>query len=269
MSLVKNAEIEAYARQGVSCLRDVFDARWTNDLGVAIQRCMDAPGPMAADFNTEPGDRRFFGDMFMSQSDPVFRRAALDSPAAQIAATIMAAGRVHFFYDQAFVKEPGAAKRTPWHQDMPYWPVAGRQITTVWIALDPVTYDSGAVEFISGSHLGDTIYRPVPFGAPNAINKDYENSAYAPVPDIEANRDAYEILSFEMMPGDCLLFDGRIVHGAPGNISKIRRRGLTLRYLGDDVRYDPRPGTFPLPRDPGLEPGAEMECDLFPLAWPT
>ena len=36
---------------------------------------------------------------------------------------MMASGSVDFFYDQLFVKEPGTAHPTPWHQDQPYWPV--------------------------------------------------------------------------------------------------------------------------------------------------
>ena len=56
-----------------------------------------------------------------------------------------------------------------------------------------------------------------------------------------------------------------IVHGAPGNDTPgARRRGLSLRYTGDDARYDPRPGTFQFPHKPDLAAGAPMTCDLFP-----
>jgi ectoine hydroxylase-related dioxygenase (phytanoyl-CoA dioxygenase family) len=52
-----------------------------------------------------------------------------------------------------------------------------------------------------------------------------------------------------MALGDCLVFHAMIVHGAPGNdTAGARRRGLSLRYTGDDARYDPRPGTHvPVP----------------------
>jgi len=60
------------------------------------------------------------------------------------------------------------------------------------------------------------------------------------------------------------------VHGAPGNDTPgARRRGLSLRYTGDDARYDPRPGTFQFPHRPDLAAGARMTCDLFPRVWPT
>lgn len=65
-----------------------------------------------------------------------------------------------------------------------------------------------------------------------------------------------------------------IVHGAPGNQTGgndtpgNRRRGLSLRYTGDDARYDPRPGTFQFPYTPDLAAGAPMACTLFPKVWP-
>ena len=72
-----------------------------------------------------------------------------------------------------------------------------------------------------------------------------------------------------MEPGDCLVFHAMIVHGAPGNATPgARRRGLSLRYTGDDARYDPRPGTFQFPHTPDLTAGAPMTCDLFPRVWP-
>jgi ectoine hydroxylase-related dioxygenase (phytanoyl-CoA dioxygenase family) len=55
---------------------------------------------------------------------------------------------VNIFYDQLLIKEPGTVKRTPWHHDMPSWPLAGWQVCTIWLALDPVTEESGAVEYV-------------------------------------------------------------------------------------------------------------------------
>ena len=89
------------------------------------------------------------------------------------------------------------------------------------------------------------------------------------IPDIDADRTRYDIKWWTMAPGDCLVFHAMIVHGAQGNNTTCaRRRGLSLRYTGDDARYDPRPGTFQFPHKPDLAAGAAMTCDLFPRAWP-
>ena len=51
-------------------------------------------------------------------------------------------------------------------------------------------------------------------------------------------RDKYEIISFDMNPGDILAFHALVVHGSSGNFSKDRRRrGYAVRYTGKEVFY--------------------------------
>ena len=65
------------------------------------------------------------------------------------------------------------------------------------------------------------------------------------VPDIDSNIENYEIISWDLIPGDVVIHHPLILHGSSGNkSSNIRRRGLALRYIGDDVAWDDRPGTF-------------------------
>ena len=74
---------------------------------------------------------------------------------------------------------------------------------------------------------------------------DYEREGEAldAMPDIDANREDYEIASFEMAPGDAIAFHFLTVHGAPGNASvTARRRAFAHRWVGDDIRFKVRPG---------------------------
>ena len=65
-----------------------------------------------------------------------------------------------------------------------------------------------------------------------------------------------------------MLFDFRTVHGARGNLSTSRRRVLSLRWLGEDVRYAERPGkTSPYPNH-GMQHGQRLRPDWFPQIWP-
>lgn len=142
-------------------------------------------------------------------------------------------------------------------------------MTSVWIALDRVDRSNGAVEFIAGSHRWNIRYRPTAFRKGNVNDRRYQDSPLPEIPDIEAERGKHDIKWWEMAAGDCLVFHAMIVHGAPGNLTPgARRRGLALRYAGDDARYDPRPGTFEMVREPDLPAGAKMTCDLFPHVWP-
>jgi len=175
----------------------------------------------------------------------------------------MGAGKVNLIFDQVLVKEPGSTTPTLWHQDAPYWPVAGDQIATLWLALDPVTAETGAVEYVKASHRWGQRFRAVSFSPQESYKEDLP-----PIPDIAAERDRYDLVSFEMAPGDCTLHHGLTVHGAPGNSSSnVRRRAYLTRWAGDDVTYNPRPNLQRMLRDPGIAPGAALDCDLFPRVW--
>ena len=86
--------------------------------------------------------------------------------------------------------------------------------------------------------------------------------------DIEANRDDYDIVWFDLEPGDCTVHHALTVHGAPGNASNsFRRRAYVTRWTGDDVTYNPRPNLMKILRDPGIAAGDPLDCDLFPVIW--
>ncbi len=251
-----------YERDGVVCVRAAFSPAWLTFLTDAAEEAMASPGPQAEEYVTGGGSGRFFGDVELSLRLPKFRRFAVESPAGEIAGRIMGASRVNFFYDQLLIKEPGTSERTPWHQDQPYWAVSGYQICSVWLPLDPIS-EEVSVEYICGSHRWPE-FSPYHFvdGSP------YAGTDLPPLPDIEANRYQYKISSFAMQPGDCLVFQAMIVHGAPGNTGRNRRRALTTRWTGDDARYCQRPGEVAIPtQDPGLGHGDRLDSERFPLVW--
>ena len=260
--IVTAAARAAYQRDGIVCLRGAVSRAWLDFLAVAIEHAMANPGPHAEEYAAGAGAGRFFGDIELAQRWPAFRRFALESPAAEIAARMMGASRVNFFYDQLLVKEPGTAARTPWHQDQPYWAVSGRQVCSVWLALDPVPKEV-SVEYVCASHRWPE-YSPYHF----ADGTPYADTGLPPLPDIEARRAEFRIARFAMQPGDCLVFQAMIVHGAPGNAGRQRRRALATRWAGDDARFCRRPGEVAIPTaDPGLAHGARLDCERFPVAW--
>ena len=251
-----------YERDGVVYLKQMFDTDWLDFLDEAVEDAMAHPGPYAEEYADEDGSGRFFGDLELVERRSDFRRFAMASPVAEIAGRIMDASKANFFYDQLLVKEPGTAERTPWHQDQPYWAVSGRQVCSVWLPLDPVEQQVG-VEYVCGSHRWEA-YSPYHFmdGSP------YEGTGLPSLPDIEADRDQHHIASFAMAPGDCLVFQAMIVHGAPGNRSRYRRRALATRWAGDDARYDVRAGEVSIPTaDPGLQHGDVLDSERFPVVW--
>ena len=263
-------DVQAYARDGVACLRGLVDAPMVARLGAAVDRAMAKPAKRAIEFNAPGETGRFFGDMFMWQRDPDFRAAFFETKCAAAAGIAMDATRVHLFYDQIFAKEPGTPRQTPWHQDFSYWPATGDQFCTVYVALDAIDAETGAVEYVAGSHLWGEDFRPAPFRAGGEDAQRYTDSARAPGPDIERLRATLDIRRFALQPGDATLFHGRLMHGAPGNSSPTRRRRtLALRFAGDDVRWREGVSTFKTLRKAGLKTGETLDArpDLFPVLW--
>lgn len=253
----------AYEDDGVVCLRGLFGEDWLALLREGTAQAMQAPGPNADDF-TKPGEPgRYFGDLDLWRRLEPFRRFVYESPAARIAGAVMGASRVNFFYDQLLVKEPGTREKTPWHQDQPYWAISGRQVCSIWLPLDPVARDV-CVEYVAGSHRWGAAYNPKHF----ADGSPYRDTGLEELPDIDAARDRHRILTWDLEPGDCLVFQAMIVHGAPGNAGTNRRRALATRWAGDDARYAPRAGETAIPTsDPGLAPGSLLDSPSFPLIW--
>ncbi|MEM8650335.1 MAG: phytanoyl-CoA dioxygenase family protein [Pseudomonadota bacterium] len=253
-------EIKTYHEDGIVCLRQFFDLESVEMLRNVVDRDMINPGPMALDV-TRDGKGKFFGNTFVWKHYEELDDFIHNSPAGDIVAGILQSSKVNLIFDQFLVKEPGTTTPTLWHHDQTYWPIAGDQVCTMWLALDPVTKENGAVEYVCGSHRWGQRFKAVSFKDDNLYKEDLP-----PVPDIDAMRDQYKIVQFELEPGDCTLHHGLTVHGAPGNssLSQIRRAYVT-RWGGDDVTYYPRPNLQPMLYDPEIPEGGPIDCSLFPV----
>ena len=259
---IDDRQLSAYEKDGVICLRGAFDSGWIELLRRASDDAMANPGPNAELYGDQD-TRGFFGDLDIWTRNPDFRSFVLNSPAAEIAASVMQSSKATFFYDQLLVKEPGTQERTPWHQDQPYWAVKGRQICSVWLSMDPVPEEI-SLEFVRGSHHWGE-FNPQHFDD----HTPYEGTGLPTLPDIESDRLSYDIARFELGPGDCLIFQAMIAHGAPGNWSTTdRRRGYSTRWLGDDARFCERSGEVAIPTFPTeFNDGDAFSGEMFPTVY--
>ncbi|MDP6707197.1 MAG: phytanoyl-CoA dioxygenase family protein [Alphaproteobacteria bacterium] len=265
---VSEAEVAAFRRDGVVCLRQAFDREWIAALVEAVERDKAAPGPMVRHNTPDGVTGEFFVDFQLWRRWPECRRFVEESPAAAIAARLLGASEVVFYHDHLLVKEPNTPLPTPWHHDQPYYPVDGRMVGSIWLPLDPVDRAT-SLEFVAGSHRWGRWFRPRYFNADGTALVPGDDGMEE-APDVEAGRDEYEILGWEMVPGDCLFFHALTLHGAAGNASSTRRRrAYATRWLGEDARYAERPGRVSPPIEGhGLKAGDPMACELFPVVWP-
>ncbi|MBL8664229.1 MAG: phytanoyl-CoA dioxygenase family protein [Candidatus Odyssella sp.] len=265
---IADRDIRAYETDGVVCLRGLFGRDWIDRMYAATDRVI-ATGKGQVREGTKPGEPgRFYANIFMATWDAAFREFALRSPAAEIAARLLRQKRVNFFYDQLFVKEPNTQAPTFWHQDLPYWPFRGGDIVSIWVALTDVSVETSGLEYAAGSHRWGKWYR--------AITPDQDPARMdmsAPVcPDFSDPRNRtgdVRILSWDMKAGDCICHHPLTVHGSGGNRSKTQRRlALSVRYMGADAIWDPRPQAVKLPGNPQFPAGKRPEDEaMFPTAW--
>ena len=255
-SLVSKDEIAAFERDGAVLLRGVIDDTWRECLRAAVARELDR-------------SEEFFKRRLLWMSDPDFARFCKDSPAPRIAAELLGTSKVNLFMDQLFAKAPGTGARTGWHNDLPYWPLKGWQVLTTWVALDPITKENGALEFIRGSHKWNKRFQPFQpdFHGGAVQGKGAEGETYDPLPDFEAERDRHDIVSWDMQPGDVFAFHSMTVHGAAGNTSADRwRRAYAVRFAGEDVRYY-EPATNEWLYNPALKPGDVLDSEMYPVVY--
>lgn len=100
--------------------------------------------------------------------------------------------------------------------------------------------------------------------------KWFPEGRLAELSDIEADRDAYEIVGWELEPGDAVFFNMLTLHCAGGVERPSRRRVLSLRFVGDDVTHAPRAWKTS-PEFAGLvdelPAGMALDHPLFPVVW--
>ncbi len=255
-------QIADFQRDGAIVVRGVLKD-WVDVMAEGVAQNMANPSEYASENQVSEG--RFFDDYCNWTRLPAFENLVRNSPAAALAAQAMQSRTAQFFHDHVLVKEPGTPKPTPWHQDAPYYFVEGGQTVSIWAPLDPV--EQASLRFVAGSHKWEKMVRPVSWADDSDF---YETGDWTPVPDPDADPDQMRVLEWAMEPGDVLLFDFRTVHGARGNASAMRRRAVSLRWVGDDARYVARPGRTS-PPFPGHEmtAGQRLREDWFPVIYPA
>ena len=258
------AELRAFEDDGAICARGLLDPATIEGLQVALEDALQKLHVIKVNLPSE--DDGFSGDVFTWKLHDGFRDFALFSALPTLAQQILGTDTVNFFYEQFFVKRAGCPIETPWHQDIPFWPVEGSQIVSFWITLDPVSRASSGLEFVRGSHRWSTRYKAV------APKRDgyLADTDLPEAPDYSRLRDDYDVIGWDMNPGDVIIFGPTVMHGSAGNASNLHdRRAVAFRYAGRDVRYAPRHATMPLLWEHGLEPGDALTGSLFPRVWPN
>ncbi len=273
--MITEEETKTFARDGVVFLQQAFSQKWVDVLCEAIEENIRNPSVRGRYWDRDKEGRSCFYDSQSWQAISGYKDFALNSPCGEIAGRLMGSSRTNFFFDAVFVRTPGAQFRTPWHQDEPYWSVEGLDTCSIWMPLVSVE-KSSALEFVRGSHLWRQKYQQPNFAALTHDDRDqvhYNKEESIAFPDVENNRDNFNILSWDMKPGDCVAFNARIIHGGSGNLGPDRDlKVFNTQWLGDDVRVKFRqegmdPDHSEIMTRYGLKPGDRPQAEIYPLVW--
>jgi ectoine hydroxylase-related dioxygenase (phytanoyl-CoA dioxygenase family) len=278
-------EVATFWRDGVVCLRAVMPDDWLERMAGPVEEALAHPAMtdlsamgaglasaagatllVDADTAARPGRGHFKAGTDHYLDIPEFREFALASPLGEIVARLLRSNQVQLYEDSVLVKEPGTAERTAFHQDLAYFHLDGTQICTTWVPLDPVTSDTGAVQFVVGSHRRPNRYKPNFFVTAMSM-PDTEGEE---VPDyaVEGIDDA-PVISFDTEPGDITVHHARTIHGAfPNTSSQQRRRAISVRYAGDDAIFTIKRGAPQKPHHASLVEGQPLDPEVCPIAWP-
>jgi hypothetical protein len=226
--------VEQYQRDGAVCVRQLFRPHEIDALraGIDLNLANLSPRAIIASAADDPG--RFVEDFCNWQVNAHYHRFIFGSALAD--------------------------------QDQPYYNIEGRQNVSFWIPVDPVSRES-TLELVAGSHLGPWL---MPRSFMDAEARWFPEGTLADLPDIDAAREKFPILGWDLQPGDAVCFHMLMLHGARGVSGSQRRRVFSVRFLGDDIRHTPRRWKTS-PDFPGLASelpvGAPMNHPLFPMLW--
>jgi ectoine hydroxylase-related dioxygenase (phytanoyl-CoA dioxygenase family) len=286
-------EIATFHRDGAILVKGVLSSEWVDLVREGTDAAIEQPDVMSENLGT------LRVDQFPAAKSAALRRIVEESPVAEIVGRALRSP-VRFYMDQLFYKPKGHFLPTPWHQDTCYYNLGGEDLVRAWVSPDPVPRNV-SLEVVRGSHLWNVTYSPLAGRDPEADAnaramlesaradepmlgvESYEDWNYfsgvkdkslPTVPDIEANRDSYDILGWDYEPGDVILFHGHILHGACGDVvSPNPRRAHASLWAGSDVHYLHRVGqVIPDPRalyehKPKTGQPLSDFPDVFPVVW--
>lgn len=261
-------QIEAFGRDGAIVVRGLIDmetiGRLRNEFDLLKSEAQDISSYYSA--GSAPGRTLLREGNWRVSA--LFRDIIFRSGIAEAAALAMRSGAVRLYEDLLIYKAAGSGQSTPWHQDAPQWPVSGHQLASVWLSLEPVTAQTGALRFVRGSHKGPVYIPYLPEDRREALAADMRFFDGGPVPDIDAAPERYPVISFDTEPGDVVIFSTRTLHAAFGSDPDRPRRTFTIRFLGDDVRWQPKQSVFhDWLGSIALKEGDPISGERFPVAW--
>lgn len=249
---ISPAEVAAFQRDGAILLRKVLNHGEIELLRQGVEEANARPSERYSRVQSSDGRGETLVDQFPSLASPSLRALVEGGRIAAIAARMMGTASAQLVLDQLFYKQAGRIVPTPWHQDTPFLCVRGDEMARVWLTCDPSPADL-SVQVVRGSHRWNVVYDTRSQADSDVMTSEeggdftYQgigDSHMPPAPDIERWRDSFDILTFDVEPGDAVVFHGNVLHGAAGRENHASpRRAYATMWGGPDLRCHRRGGS--------------------------
>ena len=165
-----------FLRDGVVCLRGIVSPEWIELARAGLRQRRDGL---------------------------LLQHLVSESGASEIAGQLTVNRRLGWTCDELlFDKDVSAATAAHWHQDVSCGLADSHRIVHLWMPVDHMPRET-APEVVRGSHLWKTGYR---------IAGQSGEAPAIDLPDIESNRGAFDIVGYEVAPGDVVAFNHRSLH---------------------------------------------------------
>lgn len=281
---INDDQISQYQRDGAVLLRNALGREEMELLEQGLEESHSNPGKRFSRARGPGGEGETFLETFPCLQSPSLKKLLDIGRIPEIAARMMRAPSAQLILDQVFYKEKGFINPTPWHQDTPYLRVRGDEMVRVWVTCDFSPREL-TLQIVRGSHRWNVIYDPrLPESEAELIKKTGEGKMLSMsgekmgtrplVPEVEKYRDSFDILSWDVNPGDALVFNGNMLHAAGGvSDHPTPRRAYASMWGGPDLRYIvSAEGAIPTLADVNgfsVPDGARVGDyrDAFPVGW--
>lgn len=197
-----------------------------------VDRVLPTPGP---NFRNERGLR---DDASCRHRDtPAIARLVTDRRLLEPVLEVLGSP-VQLFLSRIWTKPPEhepplgySTADVPWHQDNTHFPIEPKVSLNAWLAVTAAVPANGGLEVVPGSHRE---LHPVHLPAGETFART-----------IAAGLEGTTPVRIDLRPGQCFLFDGRLLHSSGPNRSDAIRIGIQFNFtpIGVRVRADyPYPG---------------------------
>lgn len=219
-----------YERDGVVRLQEFFPAETLQEIRAALERYMRDELPSNPDdARTMEADGRTVRNLWrLEQHSEFFGELARRKDITSLMGKLVN-GEPELAAVETFNKPARVGSGVPYHQDNAYFCRTPADMLTLWIAIDPVTVENGAVCFIKGSHKGGLLP-----SVPSGVTGNSIGLAEPPAVQLS------EQFQATLAPGDATIHHCEVIHHSAPNLSDQSRLGLLFVFRGAHTKINRR-----------------------------